>query len=128
MAVQKHWVIFDGDCGFCQASVRLIKGLDWFQLFGFTPFQEVNRVPRLSGLVLSELSQSLHCVSINSQVTRAAEAVRFIAVRCPLTSLPALLLWLPGAMWLAEKLYGWVARHRLEISKFVGIKISCKIG
>lgn len=127
MAIRKHWVIYDGDCGFCQASVRLIKALDWFEKFQFAPYQAGSRFSRIPDLVLQASPQALHCVAVNGQVTRAAGAVRFIAIRCPLFCMPALLLWLPGAMWLAEQVYRWIARHRSEVSRLFGFNTTCRL-
>ena len=31
----KAVVLFDGDCAFCQRSVRILKGLDWFHRLAF---------------------------------------------------------------------------------------------
>ncbi|MEI7728882.1 MAG: DUF393 domain-containing protein [Verrucomicrobiota bacterium] len=122
MPRQRHWVIYDGDCGFCRGSIRLLRALDWFDRFACIPWQQAASDPCCVKLSEPALTQAMHCVSVSGVVNRSARAVRFIALRCPLTSLPALLLWVPGTMWLAERSYHWVAQHRQGISRILRIR------
>jgi len=39
----------------------------------------------------------------------------------------ALLLWVPGFIWIAEKLYNLVARNRRTLSRIFGCKEACSI-
>jgi predicted DCC family thiol-disulfide oxidoreductase YuxK len=39
----------------------------------------------------------------------------------------ALFLWVPGVIWIAERVYAWVSRHRLRISRIFGCKDACAI-
>jgi predicted DCC family thiol-disulfide oxidoreductase YuxK len=39
----------------------------------------------------------------------------------------ALVLWIPGVIWIAEKIYQWVSNNRLILSKLFGCKDACSI-
>jgi predicted DCC family thiol-disulfide oxidoreductase YuxK len=45
----------------------------------------------------------------------------------PLLVPMALVLWVPGVIWIAEKIYQWVSRNRHVLSRFLGCKEACAI-
>ena len=45
----------------------------------------------------------------------------------PLLVPVALVLWIPGVIWIAEKIYTWVSRKRYVLSKVFGCKEACAI-
>jgi predicted DCC family thiol-disulfide oxidoreductase YuxK len=45
----------------------------------------------------------------------------------PLVFPLGLFLWVPGVIWVAEKVYAWVARNRLVLSRVFGCKDACAI-
>jgi len=36
-------------------------------------------------------------------------------------------LWFPGVIWIAEKIYMWISRNRLLLSRLFGCKEACAI-
>jgi predicted DCC family thiol-disulfide oxidoreductase YuxK len=48
-------------------------------------------------------------------------------MRMPLAIPIALVLWLPGVIWIAERIYMWVSRNRLLLSRWFGCKEACAI-
>ena len=69
----------------------------------------------------------IHCVAVDGTVLRGARALRFIGLRMPLLVPLALVLWVPGIIWIAEVTYGCVSRNRHLISKVFGCKGACDI-
>jgi hypothetical protein len=59
-----------------------------------------------------ELKQAVHVFTLKGATLKAARALRFVALRLPLTAPAAALLFLPGVLSCAERLYGWLSRHR----------------
>ncbi|MEO6866523.1 MAG: DCC1-like thiol-disulfide oxidoreductase family protein [Gaiellales bacterium] len=103
-------VVFDGGCSFCRRQERLIKRLDWLGRVTTLPYDfAVEQWPEISR---GALGDGLRVRFPDGSVTIAIDAVRSIAVRMPLTALPALLLWVPGIRGLAALAYGFVARRR----------------
>ena len=105
-------VIFDGDCGFCQRSIRLGKKLDWLKKMEWRARLESGikeRFPQITG------EQSLHqmiTIRPDGKVNGGFYAVRDIALHLPLTFLPALILFIPGMHLLGVPGYRWIARNR----------------
>ena len=44
-----------------------------------------------------------------------------------LESVSALVLWLPGVIWVAEKIYQWISRNRHYLSRIFGCKDACAL-
>jgi predicted DCC family thiol-disulfide oxidoreductase YuxK len=115
-----HVVIYDGECNFCSAQVRWLHRLDWFKLLKFIPAKDPfvkNIAPNLSQ---ERLSEAIYCVSKNGNISRAARCFRSLSLRIPLLFPVALLLWFPGVIWIAEKIYEMIARNRSTLSRFFG--------
>ena len=78
-------------------------------------------------LTRADLLEAIHCVARDGRIHRGARALRFIGLRMPLALPVALVLWIPGVIWVAEKIYAWVSRHRLWLSRLFGCKEACAI-
>jgi predicted DCC family thiol-disulfide oxidoreductase YuxK len=48
-------------------------------------------------------------------------------MRLPLLIPLALFLWVPGVIWVAERVYQWISRHRQLLSRLFGCKGACAI-
>lgn len=110
--MQKHRVIYDGGCPFCCRVARRLQRLDWLNRLQWLPAQEAEAEARARGVSAAQLLQALHCFSRQGRIYSGARALRFVGLRLPLLCLPALLLCLPGALAVAEKLYRAVAARR----------------
>ena len=103
-------VVFDGGCAFCRRQERLIRRLDWLRRFDSVPYDAAVEVwPEVSR---GTLGDGLRVRFPDATTTVGIDAVRSIAIRMPLTFLPALLLWLPGAYHLGDRAYRFVAARR----------------
>lgn len=122
-AVKQHLVLYDGECSLCRFQMRLLTWLDWFGVLALVPVSD----PRAAaaGLPREALEEQMHCVTTGGRVYRGARCLRFVGLRLPLLAPFALFLWVPGVIWVAEKVYGWIARHRRQISRLFGCKSAC---
>src|SRR2546426_652421 len=113
-------LIYDGECGFCQRSVDLLRRWDREHRIALVPFQDEARVAAfdvpLPALAPANTrpSAAMHLVlpPPDGRVFAGADAV------------PQLLRLLPGKRWLAwgfhipgvpplaRRLYAWIARRR----------------
>jgi predicted DCC family thiol-disulfide oxidoreductase YuxK len=112
-AAADRWsLIFDGECGFCRASVELLRGRDKDERLSFVPFQDIEALAPLPHIPRAELEQAMHLVAPDREVLKGAAALpailRLIRGGPPL----ALLYRLPGVPWLAARAYRMVARNR----------------
>ena len=71
--------------------------------------------------------EAIHCVTLDGRVLRGARALRFIGLRMPLLAPIALVLWVPGVIWVAEKVYDCVSRNRHLLSRVFGCKGACDL-
>jgi predicted DCC family thiol-disulfide oxidoreductase YuxK len=103
-------VVFDGGCSFCRKQERRIRRLDWLGRFDTRTYDDAVEVWPEVGR--GALGDGLRVRFPDGSVTIGVDAVRSIAVRLPLTALPALLLWIPGLHGIGAWGYGIVARRR----------------
>jgi predicted DCC family thiol-disulfide oxidoreductase YuxK len=104
-------LVFDGACGFCTRSVRLLKALDRDRRVTAVPFQK-SGVPVSVGLTLEECEATAWAIASDGGRYRAAEAVN-VAVAVALgTSILLLLYSLPGIRQLQDFIYHLVASNR----------------
>jgi predicted DCC family thiol-disulfide oxidoreductase YuxK len=103
-------VVFDGGCAFCRRQERLIRRLDWLRVFDSVPYDAAAAVwPEVAR---GTLGDGLRVRFPDATATVGIGAVRSIAVRMPLTALPARLLWIPPFRWLGDRAYRFVAARR----------------
>lgn len=121
---EKPFVVFDGGCAFCRRQERVIRRLDWLHVFDTVPYDAAVQVwPEVAR---GTLGDGLRVRFPDATATVGIEAVRSIAIRMPLTALPALLLWLPGFRQLGGLAYRFVARRRRRDADTGGDAGSCR--
>ena len=127
MAQPRHLVIYDGDCPMCSAQMRLLRRLDWFHRLRMLPLADPAVREAAPSLSHETLLEAIHCVTPSGRVYRGARCLRFVGMRTPLLLPLALLLWLPGMIWVADKIYQRVSRNRYLLSRLFGCQGSCAI-
>lgn len=109
----KPVLAYDGDCGMCTKSARLVT--TWVRRspadFDVIAYQDAD-LPTL-GLTAAECDEALRWVARDRGLSSAQDAVArtLLAGRLPVRPFGALLL-VPGVNTLAGVVYRWVARNR----------------
>ena len=113
----KAVVLFDGDCAFCQRSIRILKALDWFKRLSFQNARDqAHWPPSAEPLSMDRLVEEMHVVTPDRQHAYPGfRAFRWMAWRIPLTLPSAPFLYLPGVLWLGNRIYRWIARNRYNL-------------
>jgi len=122
-----HIVLYDGECPFCVFQMRVITWLDWFNTVTLLPISNPRAAQIAPQVTREDLLEAIHCVTPEGRIYRGAHAFRFIGMRMPLMIPLALVLWIPGLIWIAERIYSWVSRHRYLISRWFGCEEACNI-
>jgi predicted DCC family thiol-disulfide oxidoreductase YuxK len=137
----QHRVVFDDTCLFCQRSIRLLRRLDWLKRFTCIGQSSLTQAPHQATPLLlpasppssttillntNDLSQAIHVATVRNRVLQGAQAVRFIALRLPLSAPLACLLFLPGAMIPTTHLYRWISKNRHHLTS-CGPNDKCRI-
>lgn len=110
---ERPTVVFDGGCSFCRRQERRIQRLDWLRRFDTLPYDAA--VLGWPEVARGTLGDGLRVRFPDQTVTVGIDAVRSIAVRLPLTAVPALLLWVPGLRALGAVAYRFVAARRMRL-------------
>lgn len=113
-AETRRWaLIFDGDCGFCRRQVHWIQHHDTDGLILPVPFQ-VADLDRY-GVSRAAAEDAMHLVAPSGTVWRGAAAAREVLRLLPRFRPLVWIFHIPGVMFVAERVYRWVAkrRHRL---------------
>jgi len=122
-----HVVLYDENCPFCSFQIRLLTWLDWFNIFSVRTLGENEDLAAEHLLEGEDLLAALHCLTPAGKIYRGARAIRFMCLRLPLGIPLALLMWVPGAIWIAEIVYRWVSQNRYIISRVFGCKNACAV-
>lgn len=125
--MKQHLVLYDDQCPLCIFQMKLLTWLDWLGKLALVPLTDLRAAAIAPQLSREALLEAMHCVAKNGRIYRGARCIRFVGMRLPLLVPVALFLWVPGVIWIAERVYAWVSRHRLRISRIFGCKDACAI-
>jgi predicted DCC family thiol-disulfide oxidoreductase YuxK len=112
----KPLVLFDGDCGFCRRWIAVWRG--WTgDAVDYAASQESDPATRFPEIPPTEFDNSIQLLQPDGTVYSGAEAVFRALATVPGFRWP---LWIydhvRGADWISEKLYAFVAAHRMPFS------------
>jgi predicted DCC family thiol-disulfide oxidoreductase YuxK len=103
-------LVFDGWCGFCTRAVAALLRRDRHERVRALPLQGTG-VLELAGLTREAAMREAWWLAADG--TRRSGAAAMLAAFSAATGIPvAGLLVLPGATWVADRCYRWVAEHR----------------
>lgn len=105
----KPTLVYDGSCGFCRQWVGRVQRWDRAGHIRYLAYQD-HDAPKLTNRPREALAMAMHVVRPDGHVYAGAAAARELFRYLPGGALPRLLLGLPGAMPVAERLYAWIAR------------------
>lgn len=127
MRRDKHVLLFDSDCPMCTFQSRTLGWLDWLNGVEMIPLKDSRTQEIAPDITREDLLEAIHCITPEGEIHRGARAIRFLGMRVPLLVPVGLFLWLPGIIWIAEKVYAFVSRNRHFFSKIFGCKGACAI-
>ncbi len=122
-----HCVLYDSECPLCTFQMRILTWLDWFNVVSLLPISSEKAARIAPTLTREDLLEAIHCVTPAGDIHRGARCIRFVGLRMPLLIPLALILWFPGVIWIAEKVYMWISRNRHLLSRIFGCKGACAV-
>ena len=125
--VKTHCVLYDSGCPLCTFQMRVLTWLDWFNAISLLPISSDKAAEIAPNLTREDLLEAIHCVTPEGDIHRGARCIRFVGMRMPLLIPLSLILWFPGVIWIAEKVYMWISRNRYRLSKIFGCKGACSV-
>ena len=121
-------VIYDGECRFCQWSVRRIRKLDRAGLFEYLPRQAPEVDERFPQLAESDFDTGLRFIRDGGEVRVGADALYEIYRRLPVYRFFAWVYRLPILRQLFRAGYAFVARNRYRFGRVECDTGSCAVG
>jgi predicted DCC family thiol-disulfide oxidoreductase YuxK len=122
-----HTVIFDGDCGICQALRRRVQALDTGGNLRFVPYQTGDLQAAAPGLTRELASRSLIFVRDDGRRFQGARAAFETLRQLPgLWGVIGSIAAFPPLSLLAGPFYRLIARNRGAISRRLGLDV-CQI-
>ncbi len=109
-------LIYDGDCPICQGGMRWVERRALPGRFEFLPCRSAERRARFPWMTDETCLEAMQLVLPDGRVLAAARAIPEILRRLRGWRRLAFLFRLPGAAFVAPRLYRWVARHRYRIA------------
>jgi predicted DCC family thiol-disulfide oxidoreductase YuxK len=127
MNAVSNLVLYDDQCPMCTFQMRVLTWLDWFNAATLLPMSDPRVAELAPTLAREDLSAAIHCLAPDGRIYRGARCIRYVGMRMPLLIPLALVLWVPGVIRIAERIYAWVSRNRYVLSKVFGCKEACAI-
>lgn len=107
--------------------MRLLTWLDWLNRTTLVPTSHPDTPRIAAGISPEALQEAMHCITPEGTIYRGARCIRFLSARLPLALPLALILWIPGAIWVAERVYARVSRNRYLLSRWFGCDGACAV-
>lgn len=116
---KRHWLVYDGQCTFCRASVRLITMLDWKRCIEPVDLHaSAQRIAeRASHLTREQMLTAIHLIAPGGDIVGGFFAMRRLAQYLPFMWLLLPMLYLPGMSIVGPVVYREIARRRYGLVK-----------
>lgn len=106
-------IFFDGHCGLCLRSMRVLHALDWLGRLRFVDFRdEAQRRQLAPKIPFDDLNRALHIRYADGRTLKGFAAFRALAAHLPPLWLVAPFLSLPGVKPIGDRVYGSIAARR----------------
>ncbi|WP_182201744.1 thiol-disulfide oxidoreductase DCC family protein [Paraliobacillus salinarum] len=123
----KTLILYDENCYLCKQSKKIIKSIDWFRVFQWESLQYYQQRVTLSEEDKKALEGEIHLQRPDGELLKGFYAIRYILLRCVLTSWLGLLAYLPYADRIGNPIYRFIARNRYRIFKNKCANGTCRI-
>ncbi|MBM3270558.1 MAG: DUF393 domain-containing protein [Candidatus Sericytochromatia bacterium] len=112
---------YDGACGFCRRTRGVLARLDVFHAVTWKDFREPGALAGFPQVDPDACERALQLVVPGRPAPLAGfAAFRWLAGRLPVAWPLVPVLHLPGAGWLGERAYAWVAERRFGLGCSAG--------
>jgi predicted DCC family thiol-disulfide oxidoreductase YuxK len=105
-------ILYDGNCNLCRGSVARLRRLDPHQHIETLDLHDPSVPARFPQIRPDEAMRLMQAVDKQGRVYSGADAWARAGLVLPGWKLVAWLLLVPGIHFLAQRVYGWVARNR----------------
>ena len=107
-------LIYDDNCGFCKKSLKKVKKFDLFNRINLIPSYATEKYP--NEMKKTRLDLEMGAVDENNEIFYGADAFEQVFSRVPLFWPIAILMKIPGVIYLARLCYKTIAKNRNKLS------------
>ena len=107
----KPVLIYDGDCGFCEKTARLVEAWTGGRVH-VQPWQKMSSRLCILGLTSEDVVTQVWFVHPSGLLTGGAEAMNNAMRYCWWARPFSYLYYLPGLRQIENRIYRWIARNR----------------
>ncbi len=111
---EKLVVLYDGECGLCVRTARILRGLDAFELLDLRDFRRDGALDGLPAVAPADLERRMH-VAGPGGVKAGFRGFVSLALRVPLLVPLGVIGSIPGAGLLGDPIYDHVAARRQKL-------------
>ena len=115
MDARRHWIVWDGECGFCRRAVDWALARDRQGRFEAVPYQAVPSPPMTPEL-RAACRDAVHVRTTDGEWLRGGRACLFVLERSGWPRLARVAAW-PPLLWIVEAAYRVVAANRPFFSR-----------
>jgi predicted DCC family thiol-disulfide oxidoreductase YuxK len=119
-------VFYDGDCGFCQASLNFVRSYDYNRRLKFIPYQDPQNKINYPMIDLSYSDMGIQVLSPDGTITKDEAGFATCFVAMPGFWLLGKFIVFPLVRPFAKIVYKFIARNRTLMSKIFGTA-ECKL-
>jgi len=118
-------LVYDGSCGLCRKSIKLIKVLDPSHRLNYIDMRNRAAMKGLTKVDRQQAEQEIHLVDDRGNIRKGFFVYRALAKTLPLMYPMLILLYFPGSRFLGPVIYKLIASNRYNLS--TNVCHSCKI-
>ena len=113
--------LYDGNCLICQSTCELMRALDWRNRIEFVNLHDADgSCERFVALSRERLMSEIHVLDAAGNMYVGFAGTRRMLKEAPLGLPLWLLLQLPGADAIGQRVYRFIARRRYRINRAFG--------
>lgn len=127
MKMGKTIVLYDRHCFLCQQSKKWIEKLDWLNRLSWISLQQYAEDHSVSKDKLKSMQAEIHAITPNDHEHVGYDAMKVIFIRCPLTFVMGLFMYIPKTKIIGKPLYRLIAQNRYRLFKSKCENGSCGI-
>lgn len=123
MSNQRFQLIYDGQCGFCRASLKRLKAIDVFHVIDEVDYHQVPDLKKIHPSLTKEMTEKkMYLLDQKSQLFSGFYAFRHLSLNLPILWLLIPVLYFPGMGIIGAFVYSLIAHNR----KYLAFKKSCQ--
>jgi predicted DCC family thiol-disulfide oxidoreductase YuxK len=105
-------IIYDGQCGFCVRSLKIVRRFDVYRTLRFHDSHRADTLADFPSLSEVKVDEAMYTLVEGEPLYSGFYAFRRLIWNSPLTWILIPIFYFPGAGFFGTRIYAWIARNR----------------